>query len=104
MTSSVPKFCAKCFQGTLRGDLEPTGTIETIHGLPTYVARPDPPAVATGIVVIIPDAFGWELRNTRALADSYARRIPAVVLLPDLMAGELVPFDPLFLAHEENYC
>lgn len=88
MPDALPKFCAKCFEGTLRGDVEPAGSVETIHGLPTYVARPAPPAEPVGIVVIAPDAFGWEFRNMRALADAYAQRIPAVVLLPDLMQGE----------------
>lgn len=90
----APRFCADCFKGTLRGDTELKGTVETVYGLPTYVARPeagrDEPA---GVVVILPDAMGWELQNTRALADAYANRIPAVVLLPELMNGEFFFFE-----------
>jgi hypothetical protein len=46
--------------GTLRGDVNPTGTKQTIHGVPTYVARPnlDPDHEPLGTVVIIADAFG----------------------------------------------
>ncbi|WQF88564.1 Putative dienelactone hydrolase, alpha/Beta hydrolase [Colletotrichum destructivum] len=87
----APRFCADCFRGTLRGDVEPQGTEETVHGLPTYVARPEPGREPAGVVVILPDACGWKLRNTRALADAYARRIPAVVLLPDFMNGYGLP-------------
>jgi hypothetical protein len=86
----APAFCSRCFLGTLRGDIEPTGTAETLYGLPTYVARPDAGNDPTGIVVIVPDAMGWELRNTRVLADSYARRIPAVVLIPEFLDGTAV--------------
>lgn len=80
-------YCKDCFTGTLRGDAKPTGTVETVCGLPAYVARPDPGQQALGIVVILPDAFGWELLNTRALADAYARRGPFLVYLPDFQAG-----------------
>ncbi|KAF6818507.1 dienelactone hydrolase family protein [Colletotrichum sojae] len=90
-SSQAPRFCADCFRGTLRGDVEPQGTEETINGLPTYVARPDGGREPAGVVVIIPDAFGWKLRNTRALADAYAKRIPAVVLLPEFMNGYAMP-------------
>jgi hypothetical protein len=86
-TYQAPRFCSRCFLGTLRGDIDPTGVVEMLYGLPTYVARPEAGKDPTGIVVIVPDAMGWELRNTRALADAYARRIPAVVLLPDFLDG-----------------
>ncbi|KAL2270787.1 hypothetical protein VTJ83DRAFT_158 [Remersonia thermophila] len=84
-------LCSDCFRGTLRGDVVPTGAEETIYGRPTYVARPEPGVNPIGTVVIIPDAFGWTLRNTRALADAYARRVPCVVYLPDFMDGHPLP-------------
>ncbi|KAL1837083.1 hypothetical protein VTJ49DRAFT_4311 [Mycothermus thermophilus] len=84
-------LCSDCFRGTLRGDVVPAGTEETIHGRPTYVARPEPGVDPIGTVVIIPDAFGWTLRNTRALADAYARRVPCVVYVPDFMDGHALP-------------
>ncbi|KAF9880937.1 dienelactone hydrolase [Colletotrichum karsti] len=90
-SSQAPRFCADCFKGTLRGDVEPQGTEETISGLPTYVARPEEGREPAGVVVVIPDVFGWKLRNTRALADAYAKRIPAVVLLPEVMNGYAMP-------------
>ncbi|KAH6680070.1 Alpha/Beta hydrolase protein [Plectosphaerella plurivora] len=91
MSSQTPRFCADCFRGTLRGDVELAGAEEVINGLPTYVARPGPDVKPLGVVVILPDAIGWTLHNTRVLADSYARRIPAVVLLPEVMDGHAIP-------------
>ncbi|KAK4096864.1 hypothetical protein N658DRAFT_569648 [Parathielavia hyrcaniae] len=72
-------MCRDCFTGTLRSDVTPRGSEETAHGLPTYVAAPDPGVTPLGIVVIISDAFGWKLRNTRALADTYAKRVPCTL-------------------------
>lgn len=70
-------------------DGTPIGRIETIHGLETYIT--DPPSLngaePKGIVVIIPDAFGWTLPNTRVLADRYAERGGWRVMLPDFMDG-----------------
>lgn len=85
--SSLTGVCADCFRGTLRGDAVLTGTVEQVHGLPTYVARPGDGVEPRGVVVIISDGFGWELRNTRAMADNYARRAQLLVYLPDFMNG-----------------
>ncbi|KAL0475027.1 hypothetical protein QR685DRAFT_567895 [Neurospora intermedia] len=63
--------CPNCFKGTLRGDVIPTGHEDVIHGLPTYIATPKPWVRPLGTVVLITDAFGWSLRNTRALANSF---------------------------------
>jgi putative IMPACT (imprinted ancient) family translation regulator len=79
--------CPDCFAGTLRGDATPTGSEEVIHGLPTYVAHPDAGVTPIGTVVLLTDAFGWKLRNTRALADAYAKRVPCTVYVPDFMDG-----------------
>jgi hypothetical protein len=79
-------FCRDCFTGRILEDAVLTGTEQTIHGLPTYVTGPGPGA-SRGIVVILPDAFGYALNNTRALADAYARRVPCTVYVPDFMAG-----------------
>ncbi|KAJ2899637.1 Alpha/Beta hydrolase protein [Zalerion maritima] len=90
----MPSFCARCFQGTLRGDITPMGTEETIHGLDVYVARPDDGRKPIGLVVIISDVFGWNTPNIRGLADSYARRGPFVVYVPDIVEG--MPCNPDF--------
>ncbi|KAK5656966.1 hypothetical protein OQA88_3489 [Cercophora sp. LCS_1] len=83
--------CPNCFSGTLRGDVIPNGREEVIHELNTYVTGPGEGVEPVGIVVIIADAFGWKLRNTRALADTYARRVPCTVYVPDVTNGHYPP-------------
>lgn len=87
MGPTLAGFCAKCFQGTLRGDIIPTGTEETLHGREVYVARPDDGAKPLGLIVILTDVFGWATPNIRGLADSFARNGPFVVYVPDLILG-----------------
>jgi len=50
----------------------PTGKIEQIGGLQTYVAAPKDGSKAKTIVFLV-DIFGWEFQNTRLLADNYAK-------------------------------
>jgi hypothetical protein len=83
-------YCEDCFKGTLHGDDIPAGTEEVIHGLNTYVARPPEGTTPIGTLILTPDVFGWGLRNTRALADAYARRTPCIVYLPDFMNSEVI--------------
>jgi dienelactone hydrolase len=78
--------CPACVTGTLHVG-NPTGTEETLYGLPTYVASPPSGTAPKGTVVIIPDAFGWTFTNNRVLADSYAQKGNFRVLLPDFMDG-----------------
>jgi dienelactone hydrolase len=82
--------CADCFRGDVH-DGTPTGTVTTIHGRPTYVANPPEGTTPKGIVVFIPDAFGWEFVNNRLLCDKYAQRASAIVYLPDFMGGHAMP-------------
>ncbi|KAH6651269.1 hypothetical protein F5144DRAFT_617875 [Chaetomium tenue] len=86
--------CPDCFTGTIRGDVTPTGHEEVINGLPTYVTGPEPGVQPLGSVVLITDAFGWKLRNSRVLADAYAKRVPKA-----LTALRLLPTILLFLFH-----
>ncbi|KAK3329115.1 hypothetical protein B0H66DRAFT_540293 [Apodospora peruviana] len=87
----APSVCPDCFTGTLRGDAMPRGRDFNVHGLPTYVVGPEPGVRPLGVVVIFCDAFGWKLLNTRALADTYAQRVPCTVYVPDIMAGHAPP-------------
>lgn len=80
-------YCRDCFTGTLHGDAVITGHIEHINGLPTYVAQPEAGTKPKAIIVIISDGFGWELRNSRALAGSYSSRGEFLVYLLDFMDG-----------------
>ncbi|KAL6714303.1 hypothetical protein ACLMJK_007726 [Lecanora helva] len=67
---------------------EPKGQTGDLHGLPTYIAEPSNGAEVKGIVVMIPDAFGWEFVNLRLLSDTFAERLGMRVLLPEFMAGK----------------
>ena len=78
---------ACCAQGSLHTGT-PTGRITKLHGLDCYVADAPNGQHSKGIIVIISDAFGWSLPNNRILADQYAKRVNAQVLLPDFMGGE----------------
>ena len=84
MAASMP--CKDCASGVLHAGT-PSGREETIHGLATYVTDPPSGVAAKGIVVIIPDVFGWSLTNSRVLADRYAERGGYTVYLPDFMDG-----------------
>ncbi|KAL4996925.1 dienelactone hydrolase [Aspergillus recurvatus] len=84
--------CPDCFTGTVHAGT-PKGRITTLHGLRTYVSEPGgvPDDEIKGIVVIVPDAFGWEFVNNRLLADKYAHGGKFRVYLPDFMKGTAVP-------------
>ncbi|KAL4950433.1 hypothetical protein BDW69DRAFT_187370 [Aspergillus filifer] len=83
--------CPDCFAGHIHSGT-PKGHVTTLHGLETYVSDPDiPKDEVKGIVVIIPDAFGWEFVNNRLLADHYADMGKFRVYLPDFMYGTAAP-------------
>lgn len=79
--------CADCFSGGITTE-EPTGTVTTIHGLPTYVAQPPDGVTPRALIVFIPDAFGWDFINCRVLSDHYAKA-GYLVYLPDFMNGSV---------------
>lgn len=78
--------CPDCFRGH-NHDGQPRGEAAVVHGLNTYVTEPSTPEAVRGIIVVIPDAFGWEFANARLLADRYADQGPYKVYLPDFMDG-----------------
>jgi len=78
--------CPQCAVGALHTGT-PEGRMETVHGLPTYIADPPAGQEQKGIIIFLPDAFGLELVNNKLLADKYARRTNARVYLPDFMNG-----------------
>ncbi|KAL9045886.1 MAG: hypothetical protein Q9206_007209, partial [Seirophora lacunosa] len=102
-----------CCAGNLH-EGTPRGREETLHGFSTYVTEPPGNIPAKGIIVIIPDAFGWTFKNIRILADTYSERVGARCLLPDFMddvialshGNETVNGQPLidvgYTAHPSN--
>lgn len=98
--SGLPKQC--CATGSLHTGT-PTGRIEKLHGFDCYIAEP-PSGNPKGVVVIIPDAFGWTLPNNKILADSYAKKGNFLVYLPDFMDGtsNQLPSNPSSLKPNTN--
>ncbi|GIK03485.1 hypothetical protein Aspvir_007557 [Aspergillus viridinutans] len=86
--------CPDCFSGHVHSG-EPQGEVTKLHGLDVYVASPAPEPTGNsairGIIIIIPDAFGWEFVNNRILADHYAQKGGYRVYLPDFMNGRSCP-------------
>jgi dienelactone hydrolase len=82
--------CPDCFSGTVSEGM-PTGTISTIHNLPTYVTTPEDDVKPNGLVIVITDAFGYKLVNNQVLADQYAKKGSFLVYVPDFMGGKLPP-------------
>ncbi|EAL89907.2 hypothetical protein KXW98_001319 [Aspergillus fumigatus] len=86
--------CPECFSGHVHSG-EPQGEVTKLHGLDVYVASPAPEPTGNsairGIIIIIPDAFGWEFVNNRILADHYAQKGGYRVYLPDFMNGHSAP-------------
>ena len=87
--------CPECFSGHVNPG-KPTGNIETIYGLKTYVARPPNNRSPLGVIVIISDAFGMPFVNNQILADHYASAGQYLVYLPDFMDGAEVPLSMMY--------
>ncbi|KAF2401121.1 dienelactone hydrolase family protein [Trichodelitschia bisporula] len=82
--------CPECFSGHVH-EGDPRGTIIKLHGLDTYATEPTSGAPIKGIIVVIPDALGWEFVNNRILADHYADKGGYKVYLPNFMNGNGAP-------------
>ncbi|KAI9663826.1 MAG: hypothetical protein M1821_007316 [Bathelium mastoideum] len=78
-----------CASGTIHIRSQPTGQVTNIHGFDCYVASPPTDTPTKGIIIFIPDAFGWEFPNNRLLSDAYARA-GFLTYLPEFMAGAAV--------------
>lgn len=79
--------CRDCISGSLH-EGTPEGREETMYGLPTYISEPPSEEDRKGVIVFIPDAFGWKFNNNRILADKFAKKTNSVVYLPEFMAGQ----------------
>ncbi|KAI1125587.1 Alpha/Beta hydrolase protein [Nemania abortiva] len=86
--------CPDCFSGAVH-DGKPTGTVTKLHGLDTYVAEPASGNPAKGIIVLIPDIFGWDFVNIRLMADGFAKKKDYRVYAPEFMNGNAAPVSVL---------
>jgi dienelactone hydrolase len=79
--------CMGCVTGAIH-DGSPKGKVDQVADLPAYIAEPPSNTDKTpGIIVIVPDIFGWDFINSRLLADDYAEKTGKTVYLPDFMFG-----------------
>ncbi|KIW13992.1 hypothetical protein PV08_06773 [Exophiala spinifera] len=79
--------CPACFSGSVHDHAEPKGTIETIHGIRTYVAGGSDPSKSKSTIIYLPDIFSLKLVNNKILADEYAAGTGCKVYLPDVVYG-----------------
>ncbi len=79
--------CPDCFRGSVHTHAEPTGMVETVHGVRTYVAGGSDPGRSKSAIVYLPDAFSLKLVNNKLLADAYAVATGCKVLIPDVVYG-----------------
>jgi len=79
-----------CLSGSVH-EGTPTGKIETIDNLQTYVAAPKDGSKAKSIVFLV-DIFGWEFKNVRLLADNYAKA-GFYCYIPDIHQGGSLPIE-----------
>jgi dienelactone hydrolase len=69
----------------------PTGKVEIINNLQTYIAAPKDGSKAKSIVFLV-DIFGWEFKNIRLLADNFAQS-GFYCYVPDVHQGDSIPLD-----------
>ncbi|KOS42307.1 hypothetical protein ACN38_g6833 [Penicillium nordicum] len=82
--------CPNCFSGHIHQGT-PRGEVTSLYGLQVYTTKPQGDVPHRGIIIIVPDAFGWEFVNNRILADNYAEKGKYLVYLPDFMNGHAAP-------------
>ncbi|KAE9364564.1 alpha/beta-hydrolase [Stipitochalara longipes BDJ] len=89
--------CPACFLGAIHTGT-PTGTTTTLHNLTTYITPPPPlPSPSPSTIILLTDAFGFNLPNSFLLADHYAASTGFRVLVPSWIPGGGVPLSTLSL-------
>jgi len=78
--------CPDCFRGG-KAVGTPKGTIQTLHGVPTYITEPATPSPSGSTIIYYTDIFGLRLVNNKVLADAYAASTGLRVLVPDIIPG-----------------
>lgn len=77
--------CPECFRGFVHTYAEPTGKMETIHGIRTYVTGGSDPSRSKSAIIYLTDAFALRLVNNKLLADKYASSTGCRVLIPEVV-------------------
>lgn len=89
------RTCPDCFAGTVH-TAKPTGHLETVHDVPTYITRGS--ATSNSTIIFLTDGFGFRLVNNKLLADQYASKTGLRVLMPNLLPGGGVPLTMMQLS------
>jgi len=84
-------FCDKCIAG-VRHEGTPTGKVEEINGVKTYVALPENDYPKDKAIIFCTDVFGLDLPNNLLLADDFAKN-GFQVYVPDYLHDDPVPGD-----------
>lgn len=82
--------CPACFSGSTHDHAEPKGTIETVHGIRTYVAGGSDTSKSKSAIIYLPDIFSLKLVNNKILADEYATATGCKVYIPDVVVSLFV--------------
>ncbi|KAK3175600.1 hypothetical protein Dsin_033016 [Dipteronia sinensis] len=77
-----------CLSGSVHNGT-PSGRVEKVGELDTYIAEPESKSKAKTIIFLV-DIFGFEFNNTRLLADNYAKQ-GFYVYVPDILKGDPLP-------------
>ena len=78
--------CRKGFQWSG----QPSGKEGKVNELDVYISGEKQDRA----IMICHDALGWKMKNTRLLADHFAKEVGATVYLPDFFHGMLLPSKP----------
>lgn len=79
---------ACCLSGSVH-EGTPSGRVDTVGEVQAYIAEPESKSKAQ-TVIFITDIFGYEFKNTRLLADNYAKQ-GFYVYVPDILNGDPLP-------------
>ncbi|KAI8826146.1 Alpha/Beta hydrolase protein [Fimicolochytrium jonesii] len=106
MTTATEELPACCRQGYVHDGVA-KGTVENLHGLKTYVAKPAnfPTSAAESprkCIVFLTDVFGLDFINNRLYADNLANSSGLTVYLPDLFNGTAMAPEPVMKVAEDR--
>jgi len=82
-------FCEHC-KTVVRHEGTPSGKVEKINGVDTYVALPTIDYPKDKAILFLPDVFGMQLVNAKLIADDFAEN-GFQVYIPDYLNGDPIP-------------
>ncbi|KAF8626701.1 hypothetical protein AX15_004725 [Amanita polypyramis BW_CC] len=86
-------LCKDCYRGVTHQGT-PTGTIEKIGGIESYIATPTVNYAKTKVVLFLSDIFGLKLPNSQLLCDDFARN-GFKTIMPDYLFGDAIPLEAM---------